>query len=144
MRWRVKKLSTGRGGWGNGGAVQIASWKCNFSIHLDIQVYYLDIKAITTLLGLLLFFMRCFLLFIHISTLQPLSWKVTFSGTQKSLQPTDFNLQASDWLLCEEETGAHYQLHRLTYKLWTLFFKKNLSCLFCLKKIRTFQTFKKL
>ena len=39
---------------GNGGAIQIASWKCNFSIYLDIQVYYLDIKAITTLLGLLL------------------------------------------------------------------------------------------
>ena len=36
-----------------GGMVQIASWKCNFSIYLDIQVYYLDIKAITTLLGLL-------------------------------------------------------------------------------------------
>ena len=111
-----------RGGWGNGGAVQIASWKCNFSIYLDIQVYYLDIKEITTLLGLLWFFMRCFLLFIHVSTLQPLSWKVTFSGTQKSLQRTVCNLQASDWLLCEDETGAHYQLHRLTYKLWTLFF----------------------
>ena len=39
---------------GNGEAVQIASWKCNFSIYLDIQVYYLDIKSITTLLGLLL------------------------------------------------------------------------------------------
>ena len=29
--------------WGNGGTVQIASWKCNFGIYLDIQ-------AITTLL----------------------------------------------------------------------------------------------
>ena len=29
--------------WGNGGTVQIASWKCNFGIYLDIQVYYLDI-----------------------------------------------------------------------------------------------------
>ena len=37
-----------------GGAVQLAFWKCNFSFYLDIQVYYLDIKAITTLLGLLL------------------------------------------------------------------------------------------
>ena len=27
-----------------------------------------------------------------------------------------------DWLLCEEETGAHYQLHWLTYKLWIFFF----------------------
>ena len=34
----------------NGGTILIASWKCNFSIYLDIQVYYLDIQAITTLL----------------------------------------------------------------------------------------------
>ena len=33
---------------GNGGTVQIASRKCNFGIYLDIQVYYLDIQAITT------------------------------------------------------------------------------------------------
>ena len=49
-----KKVIHWAGGWGNGGAVQIASWKCNFTIYLDIQVYYLDIKSITTLLGLLL------------------------------------------------------------------------------------------
>ena len=66
-------------------------------------------------------------------TLQLLFWKVTFSGTQKSLQPTVFNLQVSDWFLCEEKIGAHYQFYRLTYKLWTLFFKKNLSCLFSQK-----------
>ena len=30
-------------GWGgHGGTVQIASWKYNFCIYLDIQVYYLD------------------------------------------------------------------------------------------------------
>ena len=54
--WEMKgkKVIHWVGGWGNGGAAQIASWKCNFSIYLDIQVYYLDIKAITTLLGLLL------------------------------------------------------------------------------------------
>ena len=39
---------------GNGGTVLISSWKCNFTICLDIQVYYLDIQAITTLLCLLL------------------------------------------------------------------------------------------
>ena len=39
---------------GNGGPVLISSWKCNFSIYLDIQVYYLDIQAITTFLCLLL------------------------------------------------------------------------------------------
>ena len=90
----VKKLSTVCG---NGGTIQIASWKCNFGIYLDIQVYYLDIQvyyldiqvyyldiqAITRLLCLL---------FIQFSTLQLLSWKVTFSGTQKPTPPTVFNL----------------------------------------------------
>ena len=33
--------------------------------------------------------------------------EVTFSGTQKPTPPTVFNLQASDWVHCEEETGAH-------------------------------------
>ena len=42
------------GGWGNGGTIQIASWKCNLAIYFDIQVYYLDIQAITALLCLLL------------------------------------------------------------------------------------------
>ena len=55
------------------------------------------------------------------STLQLLSWKVTFSGTQKPTPPTVFNIQASDWIHCEEETGAYYQLSQLTYKL--TFFK---------------------
>ena len=40
----------GEGAWGNGGTLQIAFWKCNFGIYLDIQVYYLDIQAITALL----------------------------------------------------------------------------------------------
>ena len=48
-KMKRKKLST-MGAWGNGGTVQIASWKCNFGIYLEIQVYYLDIQAITTLL----------------------------------------------------------------------------------------------
>ena len=39
---------------GNGGTVLISSWKCNYSIYLDIQVYYLDIQAISTLLFLLM------------------------------------------------------------------------------------------
>ena len=42
---------------------------------------------------------------------------MTFSGTQKSTPPTVFNLQASDWVQCEEETGAYYQLSLFTYKL---------------------------
>ena len=39
---------------GPGGNCPNYIWKFNFSIYLDIQVYYLDIQAITTLLGLLL------------------------------------------------------------------------------------------
>ena len=42
------------GAQGNAGTMLISSLKCNFSIYLDIQVYYLDIQAITTLLCLLL------------------------------------------------------------------------------------------
>ena len=34
---------------GMGGTVLITSWKCNFNIYLDIQLYYFDIEAITTL-----------------------------------------------------------------------------------------------
>ena len=42
------------GGGGNVGTVLISSWKCYYSIYLDIQVIYLDIQAIFTLLCLLL------------------------------------------------------------------------------------------
>ena len=59
--------------------------------------------------------------FIHFSILQPLSWKVTFSSTLKPTPPTVFNLQASDWVHCEEETGAYYQLSQFTYKLVIFF-----------------------
>ena len=34
---------------------------------------------------------------------------MTFPVTQKPTPPTVFNLQASDWVHCEEETGAYYQ-----------------------------------
>ena len=49
-----KKVIHWEGARGNGGTVLITSWKCDFSIYLDIQVYYLDIQAITSLLCLLL------------------------------------------------------------------------------------------
>ena len=131
MRWILKKLSTG-GVCGNVGTVLISSWKCNFSVYLDIQVYYLDIQTITTLLCHLLVLYVWFLLLIHFSILQPLSWKVMFSGTQKTTPPTGFNLQAWDWVHCEEETSAYYQLSQFTYKLvifilhiFSLLFKKN-------------------
>ena len=55
-----KVICWGRSG-GSGGTSLISSWKCNYSIYLDIQVYYLDIQvyyldiqAISRLLGLLL------------------------------------------------------------------------------------------
>ena len=78
-----KVIHWGGGPGGNGGLVLISSWRCNFSIYLDIQVYYLDIQAITTLLWLILVLMCCFLLFIHFSMLQPLFSKVTCSGSKK-------------------------------------------------------------
>ena len=78
------------------------------------------------------FFMCCFPLFIHFFILQPLSRKVTFSGTQKSTQ-TVFNLQASDWVYCKEETGVYYQLSRNSYKL-IIFFLQILK-LFCQKNM---------
>ena len=61
-----KKFIYRGGAWGNGGTIQIASWKCNFSIYLDIQVYYMDIQAITTVLGLLFVFYSIYL-FIFLS-----------------------------------------------------------------------------
>ena len=53
-----KKVIYWGGAWGNGGTVLISSWKCNFGIYLDIQLYYLDIQAITTLV--------CFLLVLYV------------------------------------------------------------------------------
>ena len=63
-----KVIHWGMGGAGeNDGPVLILPWRCNFSIYLDIQVYYLDIKAITTFLWLILVLMCFFLLFIQFS-----------------------------------------------------------------------------
>ena len=65
---------------------------------------------------------------------EPFSWKVTFPVTSKPTPPTVFNLQASDWVHCEEETGAYTQLSRNTYKLVSFFFCTNFwSYLFCPK-----------
>ena len=104
-------------GWRNRGNVLISSWKCNFTIYSEIQVYYLDIQAITTLLCLLLvldvlvpsidsFFSKAIAL-----------WKVTCPITSKSTPPTVFNLHAPDWVHYEEETCAYAQLTFNTYKL---------------------------
>ena len=64
---------------------------------------------------------------------------MTFSGIQNPLQPTAFNLQASDWVHCEEETGAHYQLSRHTYKLVKIFLQISKVSYFAYQKIREFQ-----
>ena len=61
-----KKVIHCGGALGNGGTIQIASWKCNFGIYLDIQ-------AISTLLCLLLVLYVLVLLYINFSTLQVLS-----------------------------------------------------------------------
>ena len=89
---------------GNGGTVHIASWKCNFGIYFDIQVYYLDIQAITTLYAFYWLFMCCFLLLNKFPTLQTLSGKVTFSALKRTRIPefwtykdgTCFNLKRND------------------------------------------------
>ena len=107
---------------GNGGTVLISSWNCNYSIYLDIQVYYLDIRTITSLflpsIGSLC--IGSFYSFIFYLTTTFLN--VTFSGTQKPIPPTVFNLQASDWVHCEEETGAHKESLWQNYKLESFFF----------------------
>ena len=36
--------------------------------------------------------------------------KSDVSSTQTASPPTVFNLQASNWVHCEEETGAYYKL----------------------------------
>ena len=127
---KSKKVTHWGGPGGNGGPVLISSWRCNFSIYLDIQ-------AITTLYAFYWLYMCCFLLFSHFSTLQPLSWKVTFSKTKKIIEPTVFNLQASDWLHCEEETGAHLSMNQFSSKFVSFFFFLKVAY-FGTKKIRDF------
>ena len=105
MRWMVNKLSTWPGGMGEpsklllGSVISVFTWISKQWPHFYASYW---------------FFICWFLLFIHFSTFQLLSWKMTFSGTQKPTPPTVFNLQASDRVHCEEETGAYYQLSRLT------------------------------
>ena len=111
----MKKLSTGGGLGRMGRTVLISSWKCNFIIYLDIQVYYLDIQAITILLCLLL------VLYVLVPSIYSFFYFTTAllknEVFQKPTPPTVFNLQASDWVHCEEETGVYCQLSRFIYKL---------------------------
>ena len=46
---------------------------------------------------------------------------MTFLVTAKPTPPTVFNLQASDWVHCEEETGVHTKFTQQTYKFVSFF-----------------------
>ena len=61
-----------------------------------------------------------------------------FPVISKATPPTVFNLQASDWVHSEEETGAHTQFTRQTYKMVS-FFYICCSCSYLQKKIGAFQ-----
>ena len=62
---------------------------------------------------------------------------MTFSGTQKLTPPSVFNLQASDWVHCEEETGAHAEYPDEPLNLYS--FLQIFKFVYFAKKIRTFQ-----
>ena len=110
------------GAWGNGGTVQIASWKCNFCIYLDMQVYYLDILVITTLLCVLLVLYVLDPSIYSIFYLTTALLKSDVFRTHRPTRPTVFNLQASQQVHCEEKAGSYYQLSRITSKLVVFFF----------------------
>ena len=63
---------------------------------------------------------------------------MTFPVTQKPTPPTVFNLQASNWVHCEEETGAYYQLSWFTEKC-VQFFILFLKLFILGKKVHAFQ-----
>ena len=60
----------------------------------------------------------------------------------KPTPPTVFNLQASDWVHCEDETGAHAELSQLTSKL-VHFFLQILKVVCFAKKPSEFQNIPK-
>ena len=117
-----KSYSLGGGAWGNGGTILISSWKSNFSIYLDIQVYCLDIQAISTLLCLLL------VLYVLVPSIDSFFYLTTallksdVFRHSKAYSSHSFNLQASNLIHCEEETGAHAEISQHTYKL-VIFYK---------------------
>ena len=63
-----------------------------------------------------------------------------FSSTQMISPPTVFNLQASNWVHCEEETGAHYSIYYGTSKLVSFL---SLKLLILSKKHAIFKKFNK-
>ena len=94
----------------------------NFSIYSHIQLYYLDIQAISTLLCLLLVLYILILSihsFFYLTTalLKRDVFRHSKAYFSHSFQPTGIGLA-----LCEEETGAYYQLSLITSKLIHFFF----------------------
>ena len=73
-------------------------------------MYYLDIQAISTLYAFYWFFMCWLILFINFYILKPLSWKVTFSGTQKPKAPQILDLQWWDLVHFEVEWSEYREL----------------------------------
>ena len=63
---------------------------------------------------------------------------MTFLVTSKPTPPTIFNLQALDWVHCEEETVVYYQLSRNTYKL-VISFLQVFKVVYFAEKKHTFQ-----
>ena len=51
------------------------------------------------------------------------SCQVMLPVISKPTPPTVSNLQASNWVHCEEETSAHTKITRQTYKFIRFFFK---------------------
>ena len=145
----IKKVIHSRRAGGNGGTVLISSWKCNYSIYLDIQVYcilgYLsDIHSFMPSIGSWCVIIHVSIIHVYIdhspekSCFQSLSHVSDFWFLCHVLPtpPSVFNLQALDWVHCEEETDAYYQLSWNTYKI--LFFYKFLKFVLS-TKIRAFQ-----
>ena len=61
-----------------------------------------------------------------------------FLATKKPTPPTVLNLQASDWIHCEEETGAYTKFTFITYKL-VIIFLQIFKVVYFAKKICAFQ-----
>ena len=124
----------GVGGWGKWGTVIISPWKCNYQYLLQFSTFpYLISTLVCILLNNNWLLMCNYKFFYNTCLYKPLSWKVMFPVTSKPTSHTVLNLQASDWVHCEEETGAHSQFTRQTYKLLS-FFLYLYSCSFSSQK----------
>ena len=64
-----------------------------------------------------------------------------FPVTSKPTPPTVFNLQASDWVHCEEEMGAYAQMTFNTYKLFKKFLQIFKIVYFATKNSRILKNF---